>query len=639
MRKNNELRKIRFFVIASMFLGFSLGVIAQNAVKDSDIQNDIMFQSFGWNEHEQSRSTSNGGFYTFYNWQASYLSEAGVDMVWFPPPSQSTGGVGYIPTKLNNFSETSYGKQAQLETMLDTYNGLQMYPIADVVVNHRTGTNGWTDFSEPTWGCEAICKNDDGGATASTASSGCTSAEMGANDEGQDFSAARDLDHTSTVVKQGVKDYLDLLLGLGFKGWRWDMVKGFNGSHVGDYNTHSSPYYSVGEYWDGNTTTLKTWIDATTKTSGVFDYANYYKLSPALKNGAYSDLNTGGKMPGVAGQYQYDDKAVTFVDNHDSFVKSDALIGDNVMKGYAYILTHPGIPCVFAPHYYGGSYTKDEDINGVSTPVTVTYVDNQESINKLMGVRKQNGINAYSSITIDQSTSYYAAYISANYGEDAVVAVRVGNDTWTPSGSDWILNESGTGYAVWSKKTITTPTIPTSMPMTVSLIGVGISDWSTDVNLETTDNVTYTLSNYTFPGGVVKFRANAGWDINWGSTAFPAGTGVQEGSNVTVPAGIYTVTFNRSTGAYVFTATNSIGENLLKNNVSVSPNPTTNSWLLSSDENILRYELFDVTGKLISQNRVNDTNLSIEGRDLNNGLYFVVFTTDNTIHTIKLIKK
>jgi hypothetical protein len=58
---------------------------------------------------------------------------------------------------------------------------------------------------------------------------------------------------------------------------------------------------------------------------------------------------------------------------------------------------------VFAPHYYGGSYTKDG--------VTRNY-SNYSTINKLMIARKTAGIDAWSSVTIDQSgIGLYAAYI------------------------------------------------------------------------------------------------------------------------------------------------------------------------------------------------------------------------------------
>lgn len=533
--------KINFTkLLASFVLGISL---IPSISSSQEYLDDVMFQSFGWDEQNQSRVAC--GFYNFYNQQASYMKSVGFDMMWFPPASQSTGGVGYIPTKLFNFSQTSWGTETELKTMLATYNGLGMYPIADVVVNHRGGTTGWTDFTEPTWGCESICYNDDGGYLQTATYTGCK--PTGANDTGEDFSGARDLDHTSATVQNGVKQYLTLLQGLGFKGWRWDVAKGFAANYLGDYITASSPYYSVGEYWDGNANTLKSWVDGTGKKSGAFDFANYYILSNAVKYNSYSALNASGRTAGLAGYIGYDDKSVTFVDNHDTFTKTEAILDNNILKAYAYILTHPGIPCVWAPHYFGGSYTKES--------VTRTYSDNQDAINKLIAVRKANGINAYSSINIVQSNTTYAAYVSATYGTDAVVAVKIGTGSWSPTGTGWILNASGTDYAVWSKKTITTPGTASSCSVTISLIGDGVSDWTTDVPLTTTDNKNYTLSNYNFIGGGVKFRANSSWAVNWGGTAFPSGTGVKSGTdNIPVTAGKYSVTFNIETGAYSFTS-------------------------------------------------------------------------------------
>ena len=50
-----------------------------------------------------------------------------------------------------------------------------------------------------------------------------------------------------------------------------------------------------------------------------------------------------------------------------------------------------------------------------------------------------------------------------------------------------------------------------------------------------------------------KFRANSDWAINWGSTDFPSGVGTQGGANIPIPsAGKYLITFNKSTGEYLF---------------------------------------------------------------------------------------
>lgn len=450
----------------TLLLVLLLSVIS---VKGQDYLDDIMFQSFGWDEYSQSRHTSEGGFYEYYNSRAGNLKAMGFDMIWLPPPSASTGGVGYFPTEWFNFSKTSWGSEAQLKKMLTNMNSRGVYPIADVVVNHRSGTTGWTDFTNPTWGCETICSNDDA-ANPANVYTGCR--PSGAADTGEEFKGSRDLDHTNLTVQNGVKDFLSRLKALGFKGWRWDVAKGFAPVYFGNYIQASQPYYSVGENWDGNATNLKNWIDGTyagginpsTTVSGAFDFSTYYTLSKIIvtstetKDGIplqmatnnFSSLNNSGSMAGLAGQFGYAEKAVTFVDNHDTFVGKEAFLGNNIPKAYAYILTHPGIPCVFAPHYYGGTYAKD----GVTRNYGAGYAT---AINKLMAIRKTTGINAYSHITIDKAeVGLYAAYIKKNASDtEPVVAVKIGPYSWTPSlGTGWILSASGTDYAVWTKTAV-----------------------------------------------------------------------------------------------------------------------------------------------------------------------------------------
>ena len=491
----------------TLLLVLLLSVIS---VKGQDYLDDIMFQSFGWDEYSQSRHTSEGGFYEYYNSRAGNLKAMGFDMIWLPPPSASTGGVGYFPTEWFNFSQTSWGSEAQLKKMLANMNTRGLYPITDVVVNHRSGTKNWTDFTNPTWGCETICSNDDA-ANPANVYTGCR--PSGAADTGEEFPGSRDLDHTNLTVQNGVKDFLSRLKALGFKGWRWDVAKGFSASYFGNYINDSKPYYSVGEFWDGNVTALKNWIDGTyagginssTTVSGAFDFSTYYTLSKIIvtstetKDGIplqmatnnFSSLNNSGSMAGLAGQFGYAEKAVTFVDNHDTFVKTEAILGNNIPKAYAYILTHPGIPCVFAPHYYGGTYTKD----GITRNYGAGYAT---AINKLMAIRKTTGINAYSHITIDKAeVGLYAAYIKKNASDtEPVVAVKIGPYAWTPSlGTGWIQSASGTDYAVWTKTAINVAPIITITPSSsknVSGTNVTVTISASD-DSENAPTIRYTL--------------------------------------------------------------------------------------------------------------------------------------------------
>uniref|UniRef100_A0A0D3ENN5 1,4-alpha-D-glucan glucanohydrolase n=1 Tax=Oryza barthii TaxID=65489 RepID=A0A0D3ENN5_9ORYZ len=59
-----------------------------------------------------------------------------------------------------------------------------------------------------------------------------------------------------------------------------------------------------------------------------------------------------GKAPGMIGWWPA--KATTFVDNHNTGSTQHLwpFPSDKVMQGYAYILTHPGNPCIFYDHFF-----------------------------------------------------------------------------------------------------------------------------------------------------------------------------------------------------------------------------------------------------------------------------------------------
>lgn len=80
--------------------------------------------------------------------------------------------------------------------------------------------------------------------------------------------------------------------------------------------------------------------------------------------------------------------------------------------------------------------------------------------------------------------------------------------------------------------------------------------WTTDTDMTTTDGNLYTINNVYLVPGALKFRGDHAWTLpyNWGGTDFPSGTAVVNGSAITIPtAGIYNITFNKTTLAYSFT--------------------------------------------------------------------------------------
>ncbi len=55
--------------------------------------------------------------------------------------------------------------------------------MADVVVNHRVGTTGWSDFTNPNWTVYSIVNNDE------------CNCGLGSADTALGFNGGRDLDH------------------------------------------------------------------------------------------------------------------------------------------------------------------------------------------------------------------------------------------------------------------------------------------------------------------------------------------------------------------------------------------------------------------------------------------------------------
>ena len=89
----------------------------------------------------------------------------------------------------------------------------------------------------------------------------------------------------------------------------------------------------------------------------------------------------------------------------------------------------------------------------------------------------------------------------------------------------------------------------------IGIIGSALTGWSDDIDMQTLDGVIYTLDEYYFNWGEVKFREDNAWATNWGGDTFPTGTAFFNGPNIPVVEGTYTVTFNRTSGEYNFVAT------------------------------------------------------------------------------------
>ena len=317
----------------------------------------VMLQGFYWDSYRASKWCN-------LEAQADDLAPY-FSLVWIPQSANCSSGrsMGYDDLYWFSNYNSSFGNEAELRSMINTFKSKGIGTIADVVINHRNTLTSWTDFPVETYkgvtykmNSTDICSDDDKGGTLSWANKQTPKITLSSNkDTGDDWDGMRDLDHNSSNVQNVVKAYLDMLLNdFGYAGFRYDMVKGYAGKFTGIYNTAAKPGFSVGEYWDGNVATVKAWINATkvngVPTSAAFDFPVRYAVRDLIANNWGSMAKSG-----LISDANYRQYAVSFVENHDTEYRSSDKQQDPIRKdtlaANAYILASCGTPCVFYKHW------------------------------------------------------------------------------------------------------------------------------------------------------------------------------------------------------------------------------------------------------------------------------------------------
>ena len=398
----------------------------------------VMLQGFYWDSYNDTRWTNLAS-------QADELAEF-FNLVWIPQ-SASCGGytsMGYDPEYWFSNYNSSFGNKTELLSMISAFNSKGLGTIADVVINHRTSINDWVTVPSETYKGTTyrllstdICRNDDGGATLNWANNNGRSLSAN-NDSGEDWNGLRDLDHSSSNVQTTVKAYLRMLLDdFGYAGFRYDMTKGYAASYTGMYNAYSAPTYSVGEYWDGNLSAVKSWIDGT-KVNGVvqsaaFDFPFRYTIRDAVNNNNWPGLSGSG----LNMEANYRRYSVTFVENHDtqyrdSYNPQDP-INQYVEAANAYMLAMPGTPCIFLKHWQ-------------------TY---KESIKQMIYARQLAGITNTSTTTRHVYSNNNNYHVQLTTGTRGTLLAAMGGSAFSIP-STYVLVASGTNYRLALSKTTET---------------------------------------------------------------------------------------------------------------------------------------------------------------------------------------
>ena len=68
---------------------------------------------------------------------------------------------------------------------------------------------------------------------------------------GDDYPCAPNIDHTQERIRNDLIEWLRYLRNsIGFDGWRFDFVRGYNGLYAKMYIDATVPAMAFGEYWD-----------------------------------------------------------------------------------------------------------------------------------------------------------------------------------------------------------------------------------------------------------------------------------------------------------------------------------------------------------------------------------------------------
>jgi alpha-amylase len=443
----------------------------------------VMLQGFYWESYRHGhpeRFPQYGGkqWYDIVKDQAAAIQEGRFDLIWLPPPTYAGQlSAGYNPKEYFTF-ENSYGTFHQQRSMLVSLLEHGIEPVADIVINHRDGSQQWADFKNPAWGTWAITRDDEAFSNPGSEVFNTPVDQRGSPEEvpseyaGQRgptyaYDSFRDIDHTNRQVRLDITKYLLALKSLGYRGWRYDMVHGYHARWIAFYNKMTSPTFSVGEYDWGAHNEQRGWMwysatdagidgeDHLKTSSSVFDFSTFFTLKDNKGAGRYFVWYGFGNGIGMVGDttdnLRWKNRAVTFLENHDTGYRTnedgtpqehhvfDSFANTwEVEQAYAQILTHPGVPIVYWKHYF--------DWGG----------DLRNKIRALINARKIAGVHAGSALYLQENARAHGVYAARVDGHHGELYVRIGgsDDDWQPNLSNYQNYREyaqGAGWKVWVK--------------------------------------------------------------------------------------------------------------------------------------------------------------------------------------------
>jgi alpha-amylase len=331
---NGTQRTLRSALIALLLLCVTGGIAEAG----------IMFQGFYWEPHDPGKP-----WWDHLVDLMPHLRNCGVTSIWVPSPCKGSSGgysTGYDPYDWYDLGSkdqrgtvaTRFGTKEQFLAMVAIAHahGMDVYP--EVVINHRDGGRDDGYIYDRLVGSEGVgrftmCHND--------------FHHGGQGDWDRDLTG-RDIAHEVPYVRDGFYRWIRWFdKQTGCDGYRLDAVKHMDPKFIEGLlwqiqEGSGQNRFAVGEYYDGNPWILQNWVNAVRRRSSVFDFTLFFRLLDMAHQNGYFDMRR------LRERFWDTEKAVTFVNNHDTFRRANGLhLYMRANLAYAFILSAEGYPSVY----------------------------------------------------------------------------------------------------------------------------------------------------------------------------------------------------------------------------------------------------------------------------------------------------
>lgn len=285
------------------------------------------------------------------------------DYVWLPP-SANGDGAGYHPKQYSN-QNSNWGTRAELEALIGALHDAGSKVVADIVINHCSGYTTWCDFPEMDFGeygkfhpdASYICQDDE--VNKNEASGTCYGKATGNKDDGENWDGARDWAHDNVYVQEMFIAYLQWMRNvMKYDGFRYDKGDGFNNWHHWNYNKHARPEIAFMECYKGTDDIWSRVVDSKYDLMAL-DFDLKWHVFDSFAGWNYSRGRGDCIMSRGNGRH-----SVTFIESHDWFLRPDnsnefggrgnsmtPALKARLLQANAFMLSMPGVPCVFYPHW------------------------------------------------------------------------------------------------------------------------------------------------------------------------------------------------------------------------------------------------------------------------------------------------